>query len=201
MIPAYTCDKLEPSQMAYPGLTDTYSCYCNNGDYHTMPSLNFEIRGKDFQYDLDPSGYMYLPYLNYTQPMSLCVLGIDKTLTSTLAGTEYVSLGQRQLATYPFYSVYDREANTATIELGGAVAIGKGGTNGPAAVVAIVIVVIIVVMLIYLIALRYTRIRAEEWLMANKHVLFCPIAAKLKSEHEILKKLVEGEEAHNKKYD
>ena len=76
MLPAYTCDKLEASQMQYPGLKDTYSCYCNNGDYHTMPSLNFEIRDKDFQYDMDPSGYMFLPYLNYTQPMSLCVLGL-----------------------------------------------------------------------------------------------------------------------------
>ena len=66
MIPAYTCDKLEPAQMAYPGFKDTYACYCNNGDYHTMPSLNFEIRGKDFQYDMDPSAYMFLPYLNYT---------------------------------------------------------------------------------------------------------------------------------------
>ena len=192
MLPAYTCDKLAPSQMAYPGLQDTYSCYCNNGDYHTMPSLNFEIRGKDFQYDLDPSGYMYLPYLNYTQPMSLCVLGVGKTTTNTLAGVEYVSLGQRQLATYPFYTVFDRETNTAMIELGGAVPLGKGDQNGVAAVVAIGVVVIIVVMLIYLIALRYSRIRAEQWYKANKHILFCPIAAKLKPEHEILKKLVEG---------
>ena len=66
MLPAYTCDKLDATQMQYPGLTDTYSCYCNNGDYHTMPTLNFEIRDKDFQYDIDPSAYMYLPYLNYT---------------------------------------------------------------------------------------------------------------------------------------
>ena len=69
---------------------------------------------------------MYLPYLNYTQPMSLCVLGVGKTTTNTLAGVEYVSLGQRQLATYPFYTVFDRETNTAMIELGGAVPLGKG---------------------------------------------------------------------------
>ena len=49
-------------------------------------------------------------------------------------------------------------------------------------------------MLIYLIALRYVRIKAEEWYRDNKHVLFCPIAAKLKSEHDILKKLVDGKE-------
>jgi hypothetical protein len=111
-----------------------------------------------------------------------------------LAGIEYVSLGQRSLATFPFYTIYDREANTAQIELGGAVAMGKAGTNGTAAVVAIGIVVIIVVLLIYLIALRHMRLKAEEWYEANKHVLFCPIAAKLRSEHDILKKLVDGKE-------
>ena len=44
----------------------TRACYCNNGDYHAMPSLNFEIRDKHMQFDLDASDYMYLPYLNYT---------------------------------------------------------------------------------------------------------------------------------------
>lgn len=43
MVPAYTCDKMEAKDMQYPGMQDTYSCYCNNGDYHTMPSINFEI--------------------------------------------------------------------------------------------------------------------------------------------------------------
>ena len=48
MLPAYTCDKLTQPEFQYPGLKETYSCYCNNGDYHTMPDLNFEIRKKDF---------------------------------------------------------------------------------------------------------------------------------------------------------
>jgi len=75
MIPAYTCDKLSDTD-TYPGMQDTYSCYCNNGDYHTMPQINLEITGKNFQYDIDPANYMFLPYLNYTVPMSLCILGI-----------------------------------------------------------------------------------------------------------------------------
>jgi len=48
MIPAYTCDKLAASNLQYPGLASTYSCYCNNGDYHTMPQINLEMSGKDF---------------------------------------------------------------------------------------------------------------------------------------------------------
>ena len=194
MIPAYTCDELGPSQLAYPGLIKTYSCYCNNGDYHTMPTLNFEIREKNFQYDMSPSQYMYLPYLNYTQPMSLCILGIEQTMMNALEGIEYVSLGQRALASFPVVTIYDREKNTALIELGGATVINGAGTNGVSFVVAIAIVIIIVVLLTYLIAMRYSRIQAEQWFENNKNVLFCPIAAKLKSEHEILKRLVEGKE-------
>ena len=46
MIPAYTCDKLKENN--YPGLDTTYSCYCNNGDYHTMPTINLEVTDHNF---------------------------------------------------------------------------------------------------------------------------------------------------------
>lgn len=64
---------------------------------------------------------MFLPYLTQTSvPMSKCILGIYKT-NSTLAGTdyEYVVLGQRALSQLPFYTVYDRDSNSAVVELGG----------------------------------------------------------------------------------
>ena len=48
MVPAYTCDKMSPKDLAYPGFNNTYSCYCNNGDYHTMPPINFEMTGRHF---------------------------------------------------------------------------------------------------------------------------------------------------------
>ena len=120
MIPAYTCDKMSPKDLAYPGFNNTYSCYCNNGDYHTMPPINFEMTGRHFQYDMDPSAYMFLPYLNYTQPMSLCLLSIQKSPDRLLDGNEYISLGQRAMATFPFYAIFDRENNTITMELGNA---------------------------------------------------------------------------------
>lgn len=50
---------------------------------------------------------------------------------------------------------------------------------------AIVIVIGIFIMLIYLIVLRKSRLDAEEWLDANRRVLFTH-AAKLKSEEEIV---------------
>ena len=128
---------------------------------------------------------MFLPYLNYTQPMSLCILGLSKTQHATLDGVNYVGLGQRSLATYPFYTVYDRESNTAKIELGGAVSRQNAGTNFVPAIIAIAIVVILVVMVVYLIALRSMRIKAEEWLEKNRHILFSH-ANKLKTEGELL---------------
>ena len=56
MIQAYTCDLLvaQPDETdddefsQYPGMDKTYSCYCNNGDYHTMPDINLEITKMDF---------------------------------------------------------------------------------------------------------------------------------------------------------
>ena len=48
MIPAYTCDKMVPADLSYPGLSDTYSCFCNNGDYHTMPEINLQVTGDNF---------------------------------------------------------------------------------------------------------------------------------------------------------
>ena len=47
MIPAYTCDQIDPNE-AYPSLVDLWSCYCNNGDYHTMPTINIEIKEQEF---------------------------------------------------------------------------------------------------------------------------------------------------------
>ena len=43
MLPAYTCDAMRPQDLAYPGMDVTRACYCNNGDYHAMPTINLEI--------------------------------------------------------------------------------------------------------------------------------------------------------------
>lgn len=56
MLPAYTCDPMEPKDLAYPGkLMGTYACYCNNGDYHAMPTINVELSNIGYQYDISPS--------------------------------------------------------------------------------------------------------------------------------------------------
>ena len=115
MIQAYTCDKLSPLVEVeedefneYPGMENTYSCYCNNGDYHTMPDINLEITKSDFQFDMEPEDYMFLPYINYTVPMSLCILGVESAPIQKLPnGNQYASLGQRALAQFPFYAVFD----------------------------------------------------------------------------------------------
>ena len=194
MIPAYTCDKMLPADLSYPGLSNTYSCFCNNGDYHTMPEINLQVTEKNFQYDMQPQDYMFLPYLNYTVPMSLCVLGIDQAPSDGLPNNlQYVSLGQRAMATFPVYAVFDRDANTAVIELGNASSIGGKGTLGVQIAISVAIVIVLFVMLVYLIYLRRNRIKAEEWLEQNKATLFSH-AANLKSEEEILEALVKSKE-------
>ena len=59
-----------------------------------MPTINVELGSAGYQYDVGPDNYMNLPYLNYTQPMSLCILGVDKVKT-LLHGAQYLSFGQR----------------------------------------------------------------------------------------------------------
>lgn len=194
MIPAYTCDKLSASDLQYPGLASTYACYCNNGDYHTMPQINLELSANDFQYDLDPATYMYLPYLNYTVPMSLCILGLEAAKDNRVpSGKEYVSLGQRAMATFPFFAIYDRATNTVTLELGNAVHMGGSGTFGMQIAISICIVILLFIMLVYLIVLRRARILAEEWLEQHKSMLFSH-ATNLKTEEEILDALVKSKE-------
>ena len=132
---------------------------------------------------------MFLPYLNYTQPMSLCVLGLGETMLTQLDGVNYVNLGQRALAQFPFFAVYDRATNTARLELGGAVEQYNNGVKFGPVVIAIAIVIALLVMIVYLIVLRSMRLKAEQWLERNRHVLFNH-ANKLKSEEEILEAIL-----------
>ena len=192
MIPAFTCDQMRAQDLAYPGIWKTYSCYCNNGDYHSMPTINFEITGKNFQYDMGPSQYMFLPYLNYTQPMSLCVLGIDNNLWEE-KGIQYGSLGQRAMASFPFYAIFDRETGSAKVELAGASHMGGPDKMGAAIAISIAVLALMLALVIYLIVLRKNRLACEEWLLQNKHILFTH-AKNLKSEEEILEELVKGKE-------
>ena len=52
---------------------------------------------------------MFLPYINYEVPISLCILGLDISVPGA-DNIDYVSLGQRSLAEFPFYAVYNRGA-------------------------------------------------------------------------------------------
>ena len=97
------------------------------------------------------------------------------------------------MATFPFYSVFDRATNTAVIELGNVTTLGGSDSLGVQITVSVLIVVILFVMLVYLIVLRRNRIKAEEWLEQNKGTLVSH-AANLKTEEEILEALVKSKE-------
>ena len=69
---------------------------------------------------MEAENYLFLPYLNYTVPLSLCVLGIDTANPTTLDGKNaYASLGQRALSDLPFYAVFDFTSKTVEVALGG----------------------------------------------------------------------------------
>ena len=41
-----------------------------------MPPINLWLEDAGIQYNLEAENYMFLPYLNYTVPTSLCLLGL-----------------------------------------------------------------------------------------------------------------------------
>ena len=43
MIPYYTCNDYTGKIVQYHELLTVYGCFCNNGDYHQMPSISFEL--------------------------------------------------------------------------------------------------------------------------------------------------------------
>ncbi len=120
--------------------------------------------------------------------MSLCVLGVKASPRTLPDGTEYVSLGQRAMASLPFYTVYDRETKSAFVELGGATYLQDPEKRGTAVAVSVFICAVLAVLFCYLCYLRYAREQAEAWLEANKADLFT-YAKDLKSEDEILEEL------------
>ena len=92
----------------------------------------------------------------------------------------------------PLFVVYDRDANTATVNLGGSIPIPKDEDFAMQITISLAIVVILFVMLVYLIYLRRNRMEAEKWLQNNKNILFNS-ALGLKSEEEILEALVKSQ--------
>ena len=117
--------------------------------------------------------------------MSLCVLGLQKSPDTLADGIEYISLGQRSLATFPFYAVYDRAANQVAMELGAAIDSKSKHEMSWQLTISAIIVLGLLCILAYLIYLRRSRLQAEEWLETNHHVLFSH-GKNLKSEEAIL---------------
>jgi len=194
MIPSYTCDK---DVKAYPGYNDPYNCFCNSGDYHTMPTINIVVQKSKspFQYDLEPEFYMFRPYLTEEiTPSTRCMLGVISQITDVNGSKDtQVTLGQRLIATFPFYTVYDRQNDSAYMQLGSSVSTNEAEKQVFQVIMIIALVTFLFGMLIYLIYLRRARIQAEEWLELNKNTLFSQ-HSNLKTEEEILEALVKCKE-------
>ena len=77
MIDHVTCD---PYEGTYPRMTDPKKCFCNNGNYHSLPIINIvfnQSSDNSRTFDLPPSSYLHQPYLTSdTVPTTNCILGI-----------------------------------------------------------------------------------------------------------------------------
>lgn len=95
MIPDYTCNNYTGKIAEYTKELDTvYSCFCNNGDYHQMPTINFELFNRKVQFDMDPGDYFLMPYIDYDEPvMSKCIFGIDGYKGNTARNSPILTFG------------------------------------------------------------------------------------------------------------
>ena len=75
MIPSFTCDDIT-ANLTYVEVDTVYSCYCNNGNYHNLPSLSYSLLDYNIHFDLDNKDYLLMPYINYTTPISLCLFAL-----------------------------------------------------------------------------------------------------------------------------
>lgn len=132
-----------------------------------------------------------LPYINYTRPISLCILGLD-TIDEKIDGYMVVQFGQRTISKFPLIVNYDLATGTTTLNIGGDAETPSDSDLAMQIIISLAIVIILFIMLVYLIYLRRNRIKAEEWLENNKSILFNS-ALGLKSEEEILEALVKSQ--------
>ena len=190
MIPSYTCDNIY-GDMNYTELNpEVYTCFCNNDDYHSLPTINLELIDYDIQYDLSAKDYLLLPYINYTRPVSLCVFAVTQ---QTGQGYEKlgITLGQRFLSKFPIMVSYDRQNLNGIMIVGGSDPNGSGANFKLQIILSIVIITVLFLLLVYLIFLRRNRIKAEEWLETHKDLLFGNNWGKM-TEVEILEALVKS---------
>ena len=115
----YTCNDYTGKIVQYQELQKVYACYCNNGDYHQMPSIAFELDKQHIQFDMDPADYMLMPYIDYDEPvMSKCILGIDGYKENQIPDSPVLTFGQRFLAKFSMMVVYNRAAGTVKVAIG-----------------------------------------------------------------------------------
>lgn len=118
LIPSYTCDNIT-ANLTYVESDTVYSCYCNNGNYHNLPSLSYSLLDYGIHFDLDNKDYLLLPYLNYTIPISQCLFGLNPQ-PATQHSERKTTLGQRFLAKFSLMVIFDRDSGTGKMAVGGA---------------------------------------------------------------------------------
>ena len=131
-----------------------------------MPDIKIMLDVNDgLQYVLEAQDYMYMPFLNYTEPIdSRCKLALQSYERATMETGRMITLGQRFLAKFGLMVVYDRENNTAKMAISGSENIDELISVLAPILIGVVFSVVFFGLLLYMINLKFTRIRAEKWL-------------------------------------
>ena len=152
-------------------LNQTVACYCNNLDYHGLPTINFEMLSLNYQYDLDAADYLFLPYIDYNRPISLCTLAIESAISLDHSHLPNLLIGQRFITKFPMMVEFDRASNTGKMSIGGGKQASKED-DYTQVFATLLIACLLVILLIYLSVVRERRITDEEWFEENKDKLY-----------------------------
>ena len=129
-----------------------------------MPNIKIMLDVNDgLQYVLEPSDYMFMPFINYTEPIdSRCLLALLSYDENSIANE--ITLGQRFFAKFGLMVVYNREENSAIMAIGGSEPINELISLILPIAIGVLFSFLFFGLVLYLINLKYKRMRAEKWL-------------------------------------
>ena len=187
----FTCDKVSKDALNFTTQYDLYSCSCNDENYNGMPDIKIMLDVNDgLEYVLGPSDYMFMPFINYTEPIDArCILALLSYEMAT--EVRLITLGQRFFAKFGLMVVYDRESRSAQMAISGSEDINETVHVIRPICFGIIFSIIFFGLLLYLINMKYTRMAAEKWLEVHQDVLFGTTWGSM-TELEILETLVKN---------
>ena len=156
-----------------------------------MPDIKIMLDvNNGIQYDLSAQDYMFMPFINYTDPIDArCILALLSY--EEVVSAQEITLGQRFFAKFGLMVVYNRATKSAFMAISGGEPVNQTISIIGPILYGGVFSILFFGLLAYLINLKYTRMRAEKWLEVHEDVLFGNTWGSM-TELEILETLVKN---------